>query len=95
MKKWQRNFDNGPSRVTEAFHKTHVKDLESKNKVLHKCAYTAHSAITKLLNEIDSMEIPQIALTLGDLKTELEGILMKGTEEIQVVVPEPKIEIAT
>lgn len=95
MSNWKRNFSNAPKGKQEPYYLTIIHDLTEKNKVLHSCAYTAHSRIGKILDSAKyGVEDPSVEQQLEDLKRELETILMKGTEENKVIVPqEQKVEL--
>jgi hypothetical protein len=94
MKKWSRNFSNAPRFKSDAYYKVIVKDLEEKNRVLHKCSYMAHRSLVELLTDIDRMEVNQVSLAIDDIRRGMEKILMGGPEE-KVTLALPDSEIVT
>jgi hypothetical protein len=47
-----------------------IEDLEAKNKVLHKCCYTTHAALSAFEDEM-----------VADVVAQMEAILLEGSKE--------------
>jgi hypothetical protein len=91
MKDWKNGFNEivdinqimQKYEITLSNYRKYIDDLEAKNKVLHKCAYFAHSEITKITpqDESVSLDVAETTKALKEIVKQMEEILANGTDK--------------